>query len=202
MFEQFTTQARTVVHDARQESRDLGHYYVGTEHLLLALLAPQAGIPSTVLGGAGLTVERVRADIESYLAANRAPGRLEADVLGPQDAEALEAIGIDLDAVRAKIEETFGPGALCPAPRARRRLFRRRRTQRASYGRFTARSKKVLELSLRESVRLRHDDIGTEHILLGLIREGEGLAAKIICDAGISLDDLRRRTLDSLAQAA
>jgi ATP-dependent Clp protease ATP-binding subunit ClpA len=194
MFERFTAQARTVVHDARRESRDLGHYWIGTEHLLLALLAPHSGIPAGVLGDAGLTAERVRADVSSNLSDDR--------LLDRQDAEALESIGIDLEAVRAKIEENFGPGALCPAPRTRRGLFRRRSTARPSYGRFTARSKKVLELSLREALRLHHNYIGSEHILLGLIREGEGLAAKIICDAGISLDELRRRTLDSLAQAA
>jgi ATP-dependent Clp protease ATP-binding subunit ClpA len=195
MFERFSTEARTVVLNAKTASRELGHQYIGTEHLLLALLSPQAGIAHTVLCDAGLTADRVRADIESNLAEHR--------TLGREDAEALEAIGIDLDAVRAKIEETFGPGALCPAPRPKRGLFRRRgRTQPPHYGRFTARSKKVLELSLREAIRLHHNYIGTEHILLGLIREGEGLAAKIICDAGIGLDDLRRRTLDSLAQAA
>jgi ATP-dependent Clp protease ATP-binding subunit ClpA len=198
MFERFTTQARSLVRNAQQEARDLGHHWIGTEHLLLALLAPQSGIASAVLGGAGLTADRVRTDIASNLSDDR--------MLDQQDAEALKAIGIDLDAVRAKIEETFGPGALCPAPRTRRGLFRRRRRHisapQRSYIPFTARSKKVLELSLREAVRLHHNYIGTEHILLGLIREGEGLAAKIICDAGISLEDLRRRTLDSLAQAA
>ena len=119
MFERFTIQARTLVRDAQQESRDLGHHYVGTEHLLLGLLAPQSGGASGVLGGAGLTADRVRADIVSNLA--------DESMLDQQDAEALKAIGIDLNLVRAKIEETFGPGALCPTPRPRRGLFRRRR---------------------------------------------------------------------------
>jgi ATP-dependent Clp protease ATP-binding subunit ClpA len=197
MFERFTTQARAAVKDAQRHSGELGHHYIGTEHLLLALLSPDAGLSGVVLSGAGLTVERVRSDIQALV------GR--SGPLGPADAEALEAIGIDLDAVRAKIEESFGPGALTPPPRQRRGLFGRRRT--APTGQtncvpFTARSKKVLELSLREAIRLHCNYIGTEHLLLGLIREGEGLAAKVICDAGISLDDLRRRTLDSLPDAA
>jgi ATP-dependent Clp protease ATP-binding subunit ClpA len=203
MFERFTTQARAVVHDARRHSGELGHHYIGTEHLLLALLEPPAGISYAVLSDAGLTVERVRSDVEAYLADER---DRENTVLSREDAEALEAIGIDLDAVRAKIEESFGPGALIPPPRPRRGLFRRRRRSAPSGTTtcvpFTGRSKKVLELSLREAIRLKNNHIGTEHILLGLIREGEGLGAKVIYDAGISLDDLRRRTLDSLRDAA
>jgi len=201
MFERFTTQARAAVKDAQRHSGELGHHYIGTEHLLLALLSPESGLSGVVLGGAGLTVERVRSDIQALVPHG------PADALGPADAEALEAIGIDLDAVRAKIEESFGPGALIPPPRPRRGLFRRRRPAPAQCGPtgyvpFTARSKKVLELGLREAIRLHCNYIGTEHLLLGLIREGEGLAAKVICDAGISLDDLRRRTLDSLPDAA
>ena len=203
MFERFTTQARAVIDGAQRFSLELGHHYVGTEHLLLALLEPPAGIPHVVLSHAGLTVERVRADIETYLADARGA---ENTMLDREDAEALEAIGIDLDAVRAKIEESFGPGALIPPPRPRRRgLFRRRRqapTRSTTCVPFTARCKKVIELGLRETIRLRHDHIGSEHLLLGLVREGEGLAAKIICDAGISLDDLRRRTLEYLPDAA
>jgi ATP-dependent Clp protease ATP-binding subunit ClpA len=197
MFERFTTQARAAVKDAQRHSGELGHHYIGTEHLLLALLSPDSGLAGVVLSGAGLTEERVRSDVQALI------GR--SGPLGPADAEALEAIGIDLDAVRAKIEETFGPGALTPPPPPQRGLFRRRRP--VSSGQttcvpFTARCKKVIELGLREAIRLRCNYIGTEHLLLGLIREGEGLAAKVICDAGISLDDLRRRTLDSLPDAA
>jgi ATP-dependent Clp protease ATP-binding subunit ClpC len=67
---------------------------------------------------------------------------------------------------------------------------------------FTPRGKKVLELSLRESLRLKHDHIGPEHILLGLLREGEGLAAQILVGTGLTLDDLRQRTLRALDAAA
>jgi ATP-dependent Clp protease ATP-binding subunit ClpA len=201
MFERFTVQARATVHGANDSSRELGHNYIGTEHLLLALLAPEAGIPHTVLSDAGLTVEQVKADIEACLSGS--------GVLSLGDKAALEAIGIDLDAVRAKIEESFGPGALAPPPPPcrRRGVFRRRRSGAGrptvgQYRPFTVRSKKVLELSLREALRLHHNYIGTEHMLLGLIREGDGLAAKIICDAGIDLDDLRRRTLSSIPNPA
>ena len=105
MFERFTQQAREVVIHAQDEARDLDHPYIGTEHLLLALLNPDAGIAHTVLHAAGLNRTGARADVKRLLHKGSA-------VLGDGDAEALQEIGIDLDAVRARIEETFGPGAL------------------------------------------------------------------------------------------
>lgn len=188
MFEKFTTRARQVVVDAQQEAHRLGHDRVGTEHLLLALVGPDGDGAARLLSGAGLTPEGVRAAIVAALGEPR--------MLTDEDAAALEAIGIDVEAVRARIEESFGPGALAPEPAARPGLFGGRRTP------FTPRSKKVLELALREAIRLRHRGIGTEHVLLGLIREGKGLAAKIMAEAGIDLPALRRTTEESLRAAA
>ncbi len=197
MFERFTTQARDVVTGAQQEARELGHRHVGTEHLLLALLGPHRGGAGAILAGAGLDRDRVSASITRFIGSSD---------LGDSDAAALRSIGIDLDAIRAKLEQHFGPGALdCEAPVRPRGLFRRRSPQpqlRTGHIRFTPRAKKVLELSLREALRLSHRHISTEHILLGLIREGEGLAAKIMVDAGINLSDLRLRTEESLKKAA
>ena len=122
--------------------------------------------------------------------------------LGDEDAEALQAIGIDLPAVRAKIEEVFGPGALdFPGVPARRGLLHRRGKQPGRVP-FTARAKKFLELAVREAVRRGQRYIGTEHLLLGLLREGHGLASVLITEAGLSLDDLRARTLAALDEAA
>ena len=195
MFERFTTQARTVIVTARDEGEQLRHRYIGTEHLLLALLKDGSGIPYTVLTAAGLDHDRVRADIERIVG-------LERRTFDDGDVEALHAIGIDLPAVQARIEELFGPGALDPpAPEPRRGLLRRR-TSRQPRGRFTPRSKKVLELSLREALHLGHDYLGPEHILLGLLREGEGLAAQILTEAGLTIEDLRRQTLAALDKAA
>ena len=193
MFERFTRQARDVVVRARQEASQLGHPQVGTEHLLLALLSPDAGVPHAVLRRAGVEPARVRADVERLVGAPRR-------ILSAEDAAALSTVGIDLDAVLARLEESFGPEALhraCPPPR--RRLPWRRRPSRE---RFAPRAKKVLELSLREALRLGHDHLGSEHILLGLLREGSGLAAQILTKAGIDLDDLRRETLLALDRAA
>jgi ATP-dependent Clp protease ATP-binding subunit ClpA len=202
MFERFTDEARDVVTGAQVEARQLKHRHIGTEHILLSLLANGGtGIAQAVLRDAGVYPQRVRADVQAAL--SRSP-----DLLGPADAEALRAIGIDLDAVRSKIEESFGEGALEPPadrPTRRRGLFRGRATAGGEspwHIPFSPRAKKVLELSLREALRLKHNYIGAEHILLGLLREGNGLAAKVLTDAGISLDDLRRHVTDALNRAA
>jgi ATP-dependent Clp protease ATP-binding subunit ClpA len=197
MFERFTEPARTVVRDAAEEARALRHRFIGTEHLLLALLAVDTGVARSVLWDAGLGHDRVVEEVE------RLVGRGQ-DPLGEADAEALRAIGIDLEAVRAAIEESFGPDALQPpeppAPASWLLGRRRKPAPRPTGGRvpFSARAKKVLELSLREALRLGHDHIGTEHLLLGIIREGDGVAAKILVDTGISLDELRSRVMAAL----
>ena len=196
MFERFTTAARETVVRARQEARELGPGPIGTQHLLLALASPDAGVAHDVLSAAGLDPRLVRAEI-LRLVDPPAQGR----ILGEEDAAALRAIGIDLDAVLARIEESFGPDALRPAvPTPKREMLwggSRRGDQR-----FTPRARKVLGLSLREAIRLQDRQIGTEHLLLGLIREGEGLAARILVDNGIALEDLRAAVLGRRARAA
>ena len=82
-------------------------------------------------------------------------------------AKALESLGVSLEAVRAQVEEIIGQGQQAPS----------------GHIPFTPRAKKVLELSLREALQLGHNYIGTEHILLGLIREGEGVAAQVLAQA-------------------
>lgn len=189
MFERFTDRARQTVKGAEQEARQLGAKYIGTEHLLLAILHLDGGIAHDVLIEAGASYQSVRGAVTDV-------ERPEPD--GPDDAEALESIGIDLNAVKAKLEEAFGPGVLDEPPPVKRGWFGRRRPA-TSPGRlpFVPRSKKVLELSLREAIALKHNHIGTEHILLGLIREGEGLAAKILHEQGIDLKQLRDKTINA-----
>jgi ATP-dependent Clp protease ATP-binding subunit ClpA len=195
MFERFTDQARDVVVHAQEQSRRLGHDHIGTEHLLLALLEPSAGATATVLTDAGVAAPTVRAAVQRSSAQPGTP-------LTEEDAEALKSIGIDLERVLSRLEETLGSGALAAASeRRRRRLFRRRRPVRGHIP-FTPRAKKVLELSLREAIALRHGHIGSEHILLGLIREGQGRAALVLVQQGVDLKALRAATLRALDRAA
>ena len=98
-------------------------------------------------------------------------------------AKALESLGISLEAVRAQVEEIIGQGQSAPT----------------GHIPFTPRAKKVLELSLREALQLGHNYIGTEHILLGLIREGEGVAAQVLVKLGADLSRVRQQVIQVLA---
>ena len=184
MFERFTDRARQVAIEAQVSARRLGHGYVGTEHILLGLLQGD-GIAARVLGGLGITATAVEREILAEV--GRGP-------LGTGDAEALGAIGIDLEEVRRRVEASFGPGALQWRPgRGCGRVPRF-----GGHIPFTPRAKKVLELSLREALALKHKYIGTEHILLGLVREGEGLAMLVLTRLGAGPDAIRARVLDCL----
>ena len=144
MFERFSGQARHVVVNAQEEARELDHNYIGTEHLLLGLLA------SDSLASASLN-----------------------------------ALGYTHDIVRDKLEAIVGRGKASPG----------------GHIPFTPRAKKVLELSLREALQLKHNYIGTEHILLGLLREGEGRAAQILADQH-PLDRIRSEVLTRIESPA
>jgi ATP-dependent Clp protease ATP-binding subunit ClpC len=98
-------------------------------------------------------------------------------------AKALESLGISLEAVRAQVEEIIGHGGSAPS----------------GHIPFTPRAKKVLELSLREALQLGHNYIGTEHILLGLIREGEGVAAQVLVKLGADLSRVRQQVIQLLS---
>jgi hypothetical protein len=142
MFERFTDRARRVVVLAQDEARALQHNYIGTEHILLGLLAEREGVAARVL----------------------------------------ERIGISADAVREKVTSIIGEGGSVPT----------------GHIPFTPRAKKVLELSLREALQLGHNYIGTEHILLGLVREGEGVAAQVLVNLGAELSSVRLAVVNEL----
>jgi ATP-dependent Clp protease ATP-binding subunit ClpA len=195
MFERFTERARNVVVHAQGEARDLGHGYIGTEHLLLGLLRESSGVAGRVLDRLGIERDAVRSDLVR-LVGEGPPNRL-----GEQDAEELRSIGIDLDEVRRRLEEAFGTGALERRDRVRRGWRRRGPCEPvAGHIPFTPRAKKVLELSLREARQLGHGYIGTEHILLGLVREREGMAARILARRGASDQRVRMVVIDELAR--
>jgi ATP-dependent Clp protease ATP-binding subunit ClpA len=141
MFERFSGQARHVVVSAQEEARNLDHNFLGTEHLLLGLLATPDSLASASLTNLGYTHDDVRAEVEATVGRGKA-----------------------------------SPGGHLP---------------------FTPRAKKVLELSLREALQLKHNYIGTEHILLGLLREGDGIAAQILASKH-PLDRIRGEVLTQL----
>ena len=146
MFERFTERARRVVVLAQEEARRLGVGHIGTEHLLLALLAEGEGVAALALTG----------------------------------------LQVDLEAARGVVGELTGPGEGSPS----------------GHMPFSPRAKKALELSLRESLQLGHDYIGTEHILLGLVREGEGVAAQALERMGADLVVVRNEVLGLLKAGA
>jgi hypothetical protein len=143
MFKRFTDRARRVVVFAQDEARGLNHNWIGTEHLLLAVLREGQGV----------------------------------------GAKALEAMQISLEATRQQVESIIGRGQN-PVGEA--------------HIPFTPRAKKVLELSLHESLQLGHDYIGTEHIVLGLIREGDGVAAQVLVKLGADLNRVRQQIIQLL----
>ncbi len=98
-------------------------------------------------------------------------------------AKTLESLGIELEQVRERIVETIGPAGTAPAGSPP----------------FTPRAKKVLELSLREALQLGHNHIGTEHLLLGLVREGEGVAAQVLVNLGADLSTVRQQVIQLLS---
>ena len=140
-FERFTKEARRVVTLAQGEAKELGHSWIGTEHLLLGILAIEESVGARAL-----------ADFE-----------------------------IGLEGTRDDVQRVIGEGDE-PAPK-------RRRGPRMP---FTPRAKKVLELSLRHARKLKDDDIGSEHLLLALFEESDGVASQIMRERGVKEKELRR----------
>jgi ATP-dependent Clp protease ATP-binding subunit ClpA len=182
MFERFTKRARRSLVVAQEAARDLGPGRIGTEHLLLGLLAEPEGVAGQVLLRHGLTLETVWEEVRRQVAA-------------PTDEEALRTIGIDLDEVRAAVEGSFGPGALD-------RLRQKRRPKGDRTPPFSPEAKKVLELALREALALDHSYLGTEHLLLGILRGADPAAMAILTGPGGDPAALRAEVLDAIPPKA
>jgi len=205
MFERFSGAARAVVVGARDSAREFDHRTITTPHLLLALLGSPA---AEALVAHGVTAEAVRGQLADLVAHD--PRAAD------DDAAALAALGIDVARIRAAVEANFGPGALdrpLPDERAHRGLLgrlRRGRDARPALPRdeveamrppgggssghlpFSPAAKKALELSLREALRLGDHHIGPEHLVLGLLRCGDGAAAAILDRLGTDVEAVRR----------
>ena len=146
VYERFTDRARRVMELANQEAQRFNHEYIGTEHVLLGLVAEGAGVAASVL----------------------------------------KDLDVDLGKVRREVEKIvqYGPGGDQVAP-----------------GRLphTPRTKKAIGYAIEEARDLDHNYVGTEHLLLGLLREGEGVAAQVLLNLGLKLEDVREEILKLLA---
>jgi ATP-dependent Clp protease ATP-binding subunit ClpA len=184
MPEQFTGDAGQVVVRAGEQARRLGHGFIGGEHLLYGL-AGADGEVGAVLRERGVTPERVEAEFVRLIGPQSTASGSLFDTL---DRDALTTIGIDLDAVRERIEAAFGPAALAPdAPAARR--WRRSRPGRGpsrATGRIplTRLAKKCLESSLREAQAHSSGHVGAEHIALALLAMDNGVPHRILSVIG------------------
>ena len=177
MFERFTKPARAVVEQASVAARDARAAETRPEHLLGALLADEDCLATRVLAGMGAPPADLRAQLDRL--------RLQyVDGLDADDAAALQAIGIDLDEVVRRIDRNLG-GAL-PSKRLPN---------------FARGSKKALELALREALALRHNYIGTEHLLLGLVRGGDRVVLDTLGAFDIEQGALRDAVRDAVRRA-
>lgn len=141
-FGRFTERAQRSLLYAQEEAKNMGHNYVGTEHLLLGLLREGEGVASQVLRSLGMTPEKVRAQLIALVGNGN-----------------------------YNFSEGFG---------------------------YTPRTKRIMELSFYEARNLGHNYVGTEHLLLALIREGEGVAARILKDSGIDLQKVREQIIEKI----
>jgi ATP-dependent Clp protease ATP-binding subunit ClpA len=191
MFERFTRHARVAVVLAQEEARELRTREIGPQHMLLGVLQAAGNDLAAVLNGYGLTADVVRTRL------------LEAsppiDESFDEDAEALRAIGIDLRAVRDSVARTFGTDAFDNAlPRSGRRGRRQRRSSRIP---FTRSAKKSLELAVREALAHKDNEIGCEHLLLGILRSGDKPAIGLVTEH-VYTSQLRASILALLDKAA
>lgn len=143
-FARFTERAQRALIYSQEEARNLGHNYVGTEHLLLGLLREGEGAAAQVLQGLGIDIEKIREQIESLVGKGN-----------------------------FNFTEGFG---------------------------YTPRTKRIMELSFYEARNIGHNYVGTEHLLLALIREGEGVAARVLKDSGVDLQQVREQILKLLKE--
>ncbi len=205
MFEQFTPAARQVVVCAQEEARTFGHPWLGTEHLLLGVLAEPGAPGVSVLADLGVTMGAGRAALRQLVGTGG---------LSESDAEALRTLGIDLDEVRRRVEASFGPGALdypwlsqnvSRQQARRRRPWRRRRCEQpdvTGHLPFMPRAKRALERAQREALALGDQYIGVEHVLLGLLDPKGNMAVELLRHLDTDPEIIRTRVLANLGKAA
>ena len=146
-----------------EEARRLGHGFIGTEHVLAVLVRDPGGGATRALGRLGLSADQVRGALACWLEERARPEKI--------DPEALASLGIDFDTVRARLEETFGPGAL-------------EHTRSACLG-IAPRLKLALAYALDYATGSALED---EHVLLGMLRVSDSVAARALGELGVTFE--------------
>ena len=215
-FDKFTERARKVLSLAQEEAQRFNHNYIGTEHLLLGLVREGEGVAAKVLSNLGVELNKVRSAVEFIIGRGdrlvlgeigltpRAKKVIEMAVdearrlnhhsIGTEHlllglvregegiaSGVLESLGVNLERVRTQTIMVLSQGEGTQAGVVAEKPTPRRAEALA----------KVLQLAQEEARLFQHDHVGTEHLLLGLLREGDGIAAKVLRDLGIELDKLR-----------
>lgn len=186
MFERFTESSKAVLVEAQDLAVELGSGYISVGHLLYGCAEVRdetAGLP---LRECGITAASVR----------RLLPHTPEQPAGPADPEALSAIGIDYEGVRAAVEARFGPGALENAPDRRVPSSRTRRPP------FTPNAKRSLDLGIRAAQELHQHQIVPGHLLLGLLRLDNDFTSSLVEESGTSVATVSAAVLTRLAAAA
>jgi ATP-dependent Clp protease ATP-binding subunit ClpA len=227
-FERFTERAKKVLTLAQQEAERAHHSYIGTEHLLLGLMREEEGLAAIVLAKLGVEINEVRATIasvigrsEEILLRQRIPTSRVKQVIQLSFEEArkmgnnyvgtehlllgllvegegiaahvLQDLGATLEKVRSEMDRLLRASGVEPG---------RPITTRAKYpiDRFTSAAKNVLTLAQEEAERAHHSYIGTEHLLLGLLRQKEGLAAAALANLGVESNFVRGTLMSAIGR--
>lgn len=164
-----TPRAKKVIELAADEARRLNHHYIGTEHLLLGLAREGEGIAAGVLSSFGLDLMKLRAATIQII-----------------------SHGQDISAVQSSDQPLAQPAQPEAQSGASERSGASVSASRGRFDKFTERARRVLSLAQEESQRFQHNYIGTEHLLLGLVREGDGVAAIVLSNLGVKLDEVRK----------
>ncbi|MDP9371928.1 MAG: hypothetical protein M3Q65_05645, partial [Chloroflexota bacterium] len=209
-----TAQAKTVIERAVEEARRLDHHYIGTEHLLLGLVRDGESIAAQALESLGVSPEKARAQVIQVI--SNQGGYSQSDLgrqgrgenqppsgTSPSLAEALrglEAIRNELAAAITAQDFDLANGLRQRERQLKERISRLEREGQQGaatlgggdrFDRFTERARRVLTLAREEAQRFGHNYIGTEHLLLGLVREGDGVAARVLGNLGVELPRVR-----------
>lgn len=171
MFEKFTVYAKRAVMVSEEETMTLGLEHIGTEHMLLGLIGVPQGLAGQILSEHGVTLARAREQLRHGTGDSS------------KATEALASIGIDIDEVRRRMDDTFGPGR-----------FRYPRPV------FAPDARKMLEQTVQEATALGQlDSIGTEHMLLGVLHDEDNAGVQLLVALGLAPATLRAEVLSRIA---